>query len=57
MNGRIDTHNSNEMISRGAATTLLGEKVSSPFEPPTTTLMTLPVSEDGVGSGEPGYDE
>ena len=39
MNGRIDTHNSNEMISRGAATTLLGEKVSSPFEPPTTTLM------------------
>ena len=51
------TYNSNEMMSRGEAAPLSGVKVSSPFEPPTTTLITLPEGEDGVGSGEPGYDE
>ena len=51
------TYNSNEMMSLGEAETLSGLKVRSPLEPPTTTLITLGVSEDGVGSGEPGYDE
>ena len=51
------TYNSNEMMSRGAAEMLAGVKVSSPFEPPTTTLWTLPESDDGVASGEPMYDE
>ena len=51
------TYNSNERMSLGEAVTLAGLKVSSPFEPPTTTLITLGETEDGVGSGEPGYDE
>ena len=35
------TYNSNEMMSLGEAVTLAGLKVSSPFAPPTVTLITF----------------
>ena len=53
----METYNSNEMMSLGEAETFEGENVSSPLAPPTTTLITFGTAEDGVGSGEPGYDE
>lgn len=44
------------IVSRGLAETRGGSKRSFPG-PPTTTVMTLPTREAGVGAGLPGYEE